>query len=248
MSIINSIKTNHFEMMETRKWEFTYWGFDIHSTIVKPNYELGNIPTEFYPFALETLKIISERPDIKMMIYTCSHPHEQQEYLEFFKSKGILFNFLNRNPEVVAKDGGYGYYEDKPYFNVLFEDKAGFDAQTEWESLYYYLTDKYSDSKVNTRNEKLFEKYGLDHINHHGKVPMETALTDLVADCIKRKDYKIYNGGGSDINGESINKYDVVLYLDIKNDPYFMVSLNDDGDCCELYRCNDKCEIVKLII
>jgi hypothetical protein len=37
---------------------------------------------------------------------------------------------VNKNPEV--KSTTYGYYEDKPYFNVLFEDKAGFDATEDW--------------------------------------------------------------------------------------------------------------------
>jgi hypothetical protein len=37
---------------------------------------------------------------------------------------------INKNPNV--ENNAYGYYRDKPYFNVLFEDKAGFDAEEDW--------------------------------------------------------------------------------------------------------------------
>ena len=66
-------------------------------------------------------------------MYTCSHPHERQQYVEYFKTNGIHFNYINHNPEVESE--GYGYYEDKPYFNVLFEDKSGFDAHNDWEKV-----------------------------------------------------------------------------------------------------------------
>ena len=131
-SIVRAIKTNHVGAMVSRGWEYTYWAFDIHSTIIKPNYEAGNIPREFYPLAKECLQVISSRPEIKMMTYTCSFPHEQLEYVEFFKENGINFDFVNNNPEVKSEEGGYGYYKDKPYFNVLFEDKAGFNGETDW--------------------------------------------------------------------------------------------------------------------
>jgi len=63
-------------------------------------------------------------------LYTCSYPKEIQRYLEFFDVNGINFDYANKNPD--AKNTKYGYYEDKPYYNVLFEDKAGFDAENDW--------------------------------------------------------------------------------------------------------------------
>tara|TARA_B100001094_G_C17588540_1_gene510821 strand:- start:302 stop:538 length:237 start_codon:yes stop_codon:yes gene_type:complete len=63
-------------------------------------------------------------------MYTCSHPNEIKEYLKLFEENGIKFEYINRNPEVQSE--GYGYYEDKLYFNVLFEDKTGFDANNDW--------------------------------------------------------------------------------------------------------------------
>lgn len=141
--VVRSIEINHFQAIERKGWNKTYWFFDLHSTVIKPNYEYGNIPKEFYPHAKEVLQMLSERDDVCMAIYTCSHPHEVAQYREYFEEHGIKFEFVNRNPEVKTEEGGYGYYEDKPYMNVLFEDKAGFDAETEWEEVREYLTKKY---------------------------------------------------------------------------------------------------------
>lgn len=143
MSAVNSIKINHFEYKEKRHWDKTYWFFDIHGTILKPNYTYGNIPKEFYPHAKEALQFISKLPDVCMVLYTCSHQHEINEYLSMFESEGIKFQYVNENPEVKTDLNGYGCYDKKPYINVLFEDKAGFDPETEWEEVLNFLKQKY---------------------------------------------------------------------------------------------------------
>jgi len=132
MSIIRAIEVNHFKMMKERGWDKTYWFFDLHSTVLKPNYKGGEIPKEFYPYAKEVLQKISKREDICMIMYTCSHPHEIVEYLEYFKSMDIHFEYVNENPEVKTGTTSYGCYDKKPYMNVLFEDKSGFDAENDW--------------------------------------------------------------------------------------------------------------------
>lgn len=132
MGVLKAIKTSLVEM-EKRKWEKMYYYFDIHSTILKPNYTLDSMPDEFYPFAKEALIEISSKPYITMGLYTCSHPDEVEKYLKFFKDLGINFSYANVNPEVPS--AGYGYYETKPYMNVLFEDKSGFDAEEEWKGV-----------------------------------------------------------------------------------------------------------------
>jgi hypothetical protein len=142
MSIVRSIEINHYEHMFNRNWDKTYWVFDIHGTILKPNYEYGNIPKEFYPFAKETLQMISEMEDVVMILYTCSHPHEIEQYIEYFKENNIHFDYINENPEIATNLEGYGNYDKKPYMNVLFEDKAGFNGDTDWILVNEYLTIK----------------------------------------------------------------------------------------------------------
>lgn len=141
--IISSIKTCVKQITE-RNWDKVYWAFDLHGTVLVPNYKAGSIPTEFYENAKETLQMISKMPNICLIMYTCSHPNEVEEYLEFFKKNDIHFKYVNENPEVV--NGAYGYYADKFYFNVLFEDKAGFET-SEWIDVKYFIQENYDFEK-----------------------------------------------------------------------------------------------------
>ena len=132
-----------FDNRENRGWDKGYFFFDIHGTILKPNYEYGNTPSEFYPFAKETLQFLSKLDDIVMVLYTCSHSHEIERYQELFKANNIRFSYINENPEVPTDVNGYGCYDKKPYVNVLFEDKAGFDGETEWEGVLELMKTRY---------------------------------------------------------------------------------------------------------
>jgi len=120
-----------------KNWDKTYWAFDIHETIIKSNWEEKPIPTTFYPLAKECLQDLSKRSEVVLFLYTCSHPHEIVAYQELFKANDIHFSFVNENPEVI--NFKYGNYEKKPYFNLLFEDKAGFDPSIHWQELYDFL-------------------------------------------------------------------------------------------------------------
>jgi hypothetical protein len=142
MSVIRAIKQSFLDK-ERKGFDRLYYFFDIHGTILKPNYQFGNTPKEFYPYAKETLQFLSTLPDVVMCLYTCSHPNEIDEYLELFKSSDINFVYVNENPEVKTQIGGYGCYDKKPYMNVLFEDKASFDPETEWEEVLIFMKEKY---------------------------------------------------------------------------------------------------------
>lgn len=143
MSLIRAFNTAYSDM-ERKGWEYIFVFMDLHSTLIKPNYEAGNIPKEFYDGALEGLKMMTNTDEIKLIMYTCSHPHEIEEYVELFKQHGVIFDYINENPEVKTNPQGYGCYDKKPYFNVLFEDKAGFYAEEDWEPINEYLADRYS--------------------------------------------------------------------------------------------------------
>jgi hypothetical protein len=138
MSVVRAIE-KAYKQKEEKGWSKMYFAFDIHGTILKPNYESGNIPKDFYPFARTTLQFISGMEDVVMILYTCSHPHEIELYLEYFKLNGIRFDYVNENPEIKTNMEGYGNYDKKPYMNVLFEDKCGFLGESEWGDVYHYL-------------------------------------------------------------------------------------------------------------
>jgi hypothetical protein len=126
-------------------WDKTYWAFDVHGTLLLPTYKTGVVSTEFYPYAKETMQIISRRKDIIKILFTCSYPDEIVTYLDYFKKHNIHFDYVNKNPDVCA--GAYGHYESKFYFNVLFEDKAGFDPLTDWEQVLLLLKGNDHDKK-----------------------------------------------------------------------------------------------------
>ena len=135
MSIIRAIDTQ-FRRKEGRGWDKIYYFFDLHETVLYPDYD-NKHELRFYKYAKEVLQYLSKREDISISIYTCSYPEEIERYIEFFKGHDIHFDFINKNPE--AKNTTYGYYRDKPYFNVLFEDKAGFDAENDWVEIAIYF-------------------------------------------------------------------------------------------------------------
>lgn len=132
MSGITTAIKKAFKVAKDRNWTGAiYFAFDIHDTIIVPNYKLGDIPKDFYPGAKEVMRMISDRRDVDMILYTCSWPNEIEQYIKLFESEEIYFKFINENPDVPSKD--YGCYDKKFYCNVLFEDKAGFDPNKDWE-------------------------------------------------------------------------------------------------------------------
>jgi len=127
-----------FDYADRKGWDRIYIFIDIHDTMIKANYKRGEIPTEFYPHAIEVLQYLTKRSDIKLILYTCSHPHEIKQYEELFKSHDIVFDYVNENPEVKTDLNGYGNYDKKPYFNVLMDDKCGFEPH-DWLAIKNYF-------------------------------------------------------------------------------------------------------------
>jgi hypothetical protein len=127
MNLFNIEKS--FSIMEKKGWDKVYWAVDIHETILKPNWDASKeLPHEWYPHAKEVLQEISKRDDIILILYTCSYGHEIEQYLKFFKDNGVIFKYVNNNPDV--KNTRYGNFESKFYFNVLLDDKCGFEGDS----------------------------------------------------------------------------------------------------------------------
>lgn len=129
-----------FKRAFEKKWYNTYWAFDIHGTILIPTFRKNNMDFKFYPWAKETLQLISKRKDIVMIMFTSSYPKEIIHYQKMFKNNNIHFDFINENPIIANNLGNFGFYENKFYFNVLFEDKSGFSPYEEWKPIYDLLT------------------------------------------------------------------------------------------------------------
>ena len=142
-----------FEHAEKKEWFETYWAIDIHGTVSVPDYRKDidgeySHAIEYYPYAKETLQLMSERDDIKMIMFTSSYPTEIEFYKKEFAKDNIVFDFVNFNTDISSAKGSFGYYEEKTYFNVLIDDKAGFKPEVVWRYLYKYFKEtKYRPNK-----------------------------------------------------------------------------------------------------
>lgn len=120
-----------FTKGRSRGWDRIYVAVDIHDTMVGANYS-KEIPTEFYDNAKRILQYLTKRRDVVLLLFTCSHPPEIEKYLKFFEGEGIIFKYANENPDVKTDTHGYGNYDKKMYFDVILEDKGGFEPESDW--------------------------------------------------------------------------------------------------------------------
>ena len=127
-----------FEKMNERNWEKIYVLVDIHDTIFEACY-YNKEEYKWYPFAKEALQIMSYADRICLILWSSTYPRVTLNYLNYFKENNINFEYVNGNPEV--KDTSLSFFGDKTYFNVGIDDKFGFDAETDWETVYEYLVE-----------------------------------------------------------------------------------------------------------
>lgn len=124
--------------IKERNWDTLYIAVDIHETILKPTYSNQNIEeSEFYDNSKLCLSYMSARDDIKLILYTCCSKSKVQEYLRFFESKGIYFDYVNENPEV--QNTHYADFSKKFYRNLTLDDTAGFNPEVDFMKLYSNL-------------------------------------------------------------------------------------------------------------
>lgn len=112
------------------KWPRLYVFIDLHDVIIPGTYTRNNDGRLFYPYAEEVLKRMSENKKFCLILWTSSHKDSINDILAWLKSYGILFDYVNENPEVKSTD--LLNVEAKEYFDLLFDDKAGFVGETDW--------------------------------------------------------------------------------------------------------------------
>ena len=113
-----------YDMKKERGWDTIFWAIDFHDTICKAKYE-HNQTFEFYPLAEKILQFLSKQEDVCLIFYTCSHQTEIYRMQQFLTKHNINFKYVNCNPEV--PNTALGCYDSKMYFNILLDDKCGFE-------------------------------------------------------------------------------------------------------------------------
>ena len=119
-----------FEIKKARGWDTLYWAIDFHDTLFQGMYDQHQ-SIELYPYAALVLHKLCRTGNV--LIAFTSTPLTKTEAIcrYLYKEYGITFTYINENPAHKAA-GDYADFSKKFYFNVLIDDKAGFDPKTDW--------------------------------------------------------------------------------------------------------------------
>lgn len=128
-----------FNGLNNGSFKCIYIMVDVHNTILKPTFDKKET-FEYFPYAKETLKLLSDNENIKLIMWTSSYDDKIKMYLKHFEENGITFNFVNENKEY--GNVSFACFDTKFYYDIGIDDKFGFDAENDWEEIYTFLTKK----------------------------------------------------------------------------------------------------------
>ena len=126
-----------FRQKEERNWDYVYWAIDIHDTIFAGMYasDQDYDPSEQ---CVEVLKWISDRSDCKIILWTSSYATDAEKVIQYFNDNhGIEIDFINTNTDCGSTK--LADFETKMYFNILLDDKAGFEMESDWSRIKFEL-------------------------------------------------------------------------------------------------------------
>lgn len=130
-SLANVAIPRAYAVMKERNWDTVYWAVDLHGTVIESNYQTGT-----YSYISEEAKLalqaISALPETKLILWSSMYGPDQANIMELFRLDGIKVDWFNENPE--AENTNSGCFNQKFYFSVLVDDKAGFDP-SEWSAV-----------------------------------------------------------------------------------------------------------------
>ncbi len=128
---------NAYAKAKSRNWDTMYWMIDIHETLIHSSYN-GSGVLLWLPGAFEMITDILRFPENKIILWSSMQSLDAGDgkmSLQTFRAEIIRKTshrleaenriFLNGNPEV--ENTSYADFSIKPYFNILLDDKAGFD-------------------------------------------------------------------------------------------------------------------------
>lgn len=113
-----------------RGWSTIYWLVDVHGVIIPSSWHKANDFRFINDWCPLVLRWISDQPDQRLILWTSSFPAEGATIIEWLQKHGIHVDHYNHNPE--EKNTDFADFSRKPYFNILIDDKAGFEPETDW--------------------------------------------------------------------------------------------------------------------
>jgi 2-methylcitrate dehydratase PrpD len=79
------------------------------------------------------LSYLSAQDDVILILWSSSHETEIAKVREWLETFKINIQFINENP--LEDNTEYADFSKKFYFNVILDDKAGFDPSVDWLEL-----------------------------------------------------------------------------------------------------------------
>lgn len=122
--------TKAFKKNKSKGWNKIFICVDLHEVIITPTYSRLNDGAEIYPHARAVLQRWTEREDVCLILWTCSHDNALRDIRDRLANEGILFDYVNENPEVPSSD--ICDFSGKFYMDIGLDDKFGFDAANDW--------------------------------------------------------------------------------------------------------------------
>lgn len=122
-----------FEKKEIRgwdKWPKMYVLIDLHDVIIAGTYTRNNDGKKLYPYAKDVLKNMTKNNKLCLILWTSSHKDAIDDICLWLKDFDIQFDYINENPECFSTE--ILNVESKLYFDLLFDDKAGFVGNSDW--------------------------------------------------------------------------------------------------------------------
>jgi len=128
-----------YKRYKEKGYEFWYWAIDVHDVIFKGDYKT-NCGMVWLPNAKRAFKIIANIPEIKVILWTSSHEEQIKKIIDKIKDEtGLEVYAVNSNPDF-SKDELCDF-NDKFCFDLLLDDKAGFNYNDGWEEIIESLLD-----------------------------------------------------------------------------------------------------------
>jgi hypothetical protein len=119
-----------FKQAKEKKYPFVFWLVDLHDVIIEGKYNRMNEGREFFPDAALVLRWITRRKDQRLILWSSSHKDALDDIVKWLRLNHIEVDYVNENPEVA--NSNLCDFSKKPYFQILLDDKAGFEGATDW--------------------------------------------------------------------------------------------------------------------
>ena len=137
MSLLKHITHVMRDLKPAKNWDTIYWLVDVHGVIIPGSFHRKNEFKFMHPDAKDVLQWITKRSHHKLILWSSSYKTEIDELKGWLFEHGIKVDYVNENP--AEEHSNYADFSKKPYFNILLDDKAGFDTLVYWTLIKEYL-------------------------------------------------------------------------------------------------------------